>query len=76
MSKWIITTSGNRKLNDVTRELTQAGFAVEQIHSEIGSVAGDASADVAEKLRSIPGVADVSPDTPVDIGPPDSPVTW
>lgn len=74
--RWIVTTSGDRALADVQKDLTKAGFVIEQNLGEIGSLIGTASDAVAEKLRALPGVADVSPDTPIDIGPPDSPVTW
>ena len=73
---WIVTTSGDRPLGDVARELTDRGFAVGQVLDEIGCITGSASADVVERVRVIPGVADVSPDHPIDIGPPDAPVTW
>lgn len=74
--RWIVTTSGDRSLSDIKKELTESGFAVEQALDEIGCIIGTASDDVVEQLRSVPGVADVSPEEPVDIGPPDSPVTW
>ncbi len=73
---WVVTTSGDRPLSDIKKKLTESGFAVEQVLDEIGIIIGSASDDVAERLRSVPGVADVSPEAPVDIGPPDSPVTW
>jgi hypothetical protein len=73
---WIVTTSGDRPLGDVAKDLTRTGFAVGQMLDEIGAITGSASADVVERLRSIPGVADVSPDETIDIGPPDAPVTW
>ena len=74
--KWIITTSGDRPISEVKKELTKKGFAVGQVLDEIGCIIGDASDAVAEKARGVPGVADVSPDQPIDIGPPDSDVTW
>lgn len=73
---WIVTTSGDRSLGDVAKDLTRTGFAVGQMLDEIGAITGSASEDVVERLRSIPGVADVSPDGTIDIGPPDAPVTW
>ena len=73
--KWIVTTSPE-KISDVRKKLTEAGFSVEQVLHEIGSITGSASDDVVEKLRSVDGITDVSPDHPIDIGPPDSPVTW
>lgn len=74
--KWVITTSNERPIDEVTQELTKSGFTVEQVLETIGSVTGAASDDVAEKLRKVPGVADVSPDADVNIGPPNGDVTW
>lgn len=73
---WIVTTNGERSLADVKKELTATGFEVAQVLDEIGCITGTARDSVAEKSRSISGVADVSPDEPIDIGPPDAPVTW
>ena len=73
--KWIVTTSPEQ-ISEVRKKLTEAGFSVDQVLHEIGSITGTASDDVIEKLRSVDGVSDVSPDHPIDIGPPDSPVTW
>ena len=69
---WVVTTSQERTMDDVAKDLRKAGFTVEQVLEEIGSITGGAGEDIAEKVRSIPGVLDVSPDAPVDIGPPDS----
>ena len=74
--KWVITTSGDQSLDDITKQLTKTGFYVEQVLDQIGCITGSASDDVVERLRTIPGIADVSPDTDIDIGPPDAPVTW
>lgn len=73
---WIVTTNGERSLAAVKKELTANGFEVGQVLEEIGCITGTAGESVAEKSRSISGVADVSPDMPIDIGPPDAPVTW
>lgn len=74
--RWNVTTSGDQSLSDVKKKLSQEGFNVDQVLEEIGTITGDASDDVAEKLRKIPGVTDVSPEIGIDIGPPDAPVTW
>ncbi len=71
--KWIITTSGKHSLSDVKKKLTESGFAVDQVLEEIGIITGTASDDDLERLRKVKGVTDVSPDEPVDIGPPDAP---
>ena len=72
---WIVTTSG-RPIRDVTRELEAAGFTVKQVLEEIGAVVGAADESAVEKLRSVRGVADVSKDQQVDVGPPGSKKTW
>ena len=74
--RWVVTTSGDRSLSKVEKDLAGTGFEVDQVLEEIGCITGTAGEDVAEKLREIPGVTDVSPEEPIDIGPPDAPVTW
>jgi hypothetical protein len=73
---WIVTTSGERSVKDVAKDLKAKGFSVDQVLDEIGAITGAADDDVAAKARNIKGVADVSPDGSIDIGPPDSPTTW
>ena len=73
---WIVTTSGDRPTKDVATDLKAAGFSVNQVLDEIGTIIGEADESAVEKLRSIRGVVDVSRDTEIDIGPPDAPVTW
>jgi hypothetical protein len=70
--KWIVTTSGDRSLNDIKKDLTEVGFGVDQVLEDIGVITG--TARDAKRLRSISGVSDVSPDQEVDIGPPDAPI--
>jgi hypothetical protein len=74
--KWIVTTSSDRPIHDVAKNLTEAGFAIDQVLGEIGCITGSASEDVAQQSRTIPGVVDVSPEHSIDIGPPDAPITW
>ena len=73
--QWVVTTSDDRPINDVASDMKAAGFAIDQVIEQIGIVTGSATYSVAEAMRAIPGIADVSPDQPVDIGPPDSPPT-
>ena len=70
--KWIVTTSGERSLSEVKKKLTESGFAVDQVLDDIGIITGTSSDEDAERLRSVDGVTDVSPDQIVDIGPPDA----
>jgi hypothetical protein len=74
--KWIITTSGDRSLDEIKKDLIDSGFDVDQVLDQIGCITGEASDAIAHQLRNIPGVVDVSPDEPIDIGPPDADVTW
>ena len=74
--RWIVTASGKRPLSEVKNDLTDSGFVVEEVLDEIGCITGSASKDVAQRVRAIPGVGDVSPDEAIDIGPPGAPVAW
>ena len=73
---WVVTTSADRPIKDVARDLEDAGFSVGNVNGEIQSITGAAGHESVKKLRKISGVVDVSPDTAIDIGPPDSPKTW
>ena len=73
---WIVTTSGERSAKDVAKDLKAKGFSVDQVLDEIGAITGAADDGVVEKVRAIKGVADVSPEGTIDIGPPDAPTTW
>lgn len=74
--RWIVTTSGDRPLSDVSKDLKKKGFHVAQVLDEVGLITGEGSDEMPERLRDIPGVTDVSPEAAVDIGPPDSDETW
>jgi hypothetical protein len=73
---WIVTTSSERPIGEITSDLEEAGFSVGQVLEEINSITGAAADTAVAKLRSIKGVVDVAPDTPIDIGPPGSSETW
>jgi hypothetical protein len=74
--RWIVTTSGDRPVADVARDMAAKGFAIDEVMDAIGVVTGSGPSSVADAVRQVPGVDDVSPDQPIDIGPPDSPSTW
>jgi len=74
--RWVVTLSKERSLSDLRQELTKAGFAVDQELEEIGVVTGRSDEAGVKKIRALRGVADVSKDSPIDIGPPGSPTTW
>ena len=72
--RWIVTTTCKGSLDDVKKKLTKSGFTVDRVLDEIGVITGTSKDDDVERFRSVDGVADVSPDEDVDIGPPDSPI--
>ena len=71
----VVTMSGDRDIHEVARDLKAAGLEIDQALAEIGVVTGSADTDQLKKLREVRGVADVSPDHRVDIGPPGSPLS-
>ena len=73
---WIVTTSPDRPIKTIAKDLEKAGFSIGHVNGEIQSISGAAGDDIVKKLRSISGVVDVSADEPIDIGPPDSSDTW
>ena len=67
---WIITASGDRPVAELVADLRKAGLVVGTLMAEIGVITGQCTPAQATALRKVAGVADVSPDAPVDIGPP------
>ena len=74
--KWVVTLANDRPVSDVSNELTQTGFDIDQVLDQIGCITGSGSDEVARKLRKIPGVADVSPETTIQLPPSDESITW
>ena len=71
----VVTMTGDRPIHEVAGQLTAAGLTVDQVLTSTGIVTGSAHPDAAKRLRKVRGVADVSPDHPVDIGPPGTSVS-
>jgi len=69
-TRWIVTTSAERTIAQVTAEIGKAGLRVGEVMAEIGVITVHGSASAARKLKGRPGIADIAPDGPVDIGPP------
>lgn len=74
---WIVTLDPDRSLSGeaLVAELERVGFQVDQVLTDIGTVIGKGTDAVAQKVRHVPGVTDVSIDLPANIGPPRSPVS-
>jgi hypothetical protein len=60
----------------VQAALTAAGFSVTSALDAMGVVVGTAPQHVVAALRTVKGVASVSPDREVSVGLPDDPDTW
>ncbi|MBZ5534203.1 MAG: hypothetical protein LAO20_22485 [Acidobacteriia bacterium] len=71
----VVTVSGDRPIHEVAKDLRTEGFDVKQVLEAIGSITGAAHPKAVNKLRAVRGVADISEDQPVNIGPPDAPVS-
>ncbi len=76
--KWNVTISEDRSIDDIQSDLSDKGFAVEQVFESIGSIRGKLKDDVdIESIKSISGVIDIKPAPPeINIGNPDSNITW
>jgi len=72
--RWTVSAALDAPLNEVARKLTEAGFVVDKVLTEIGCITGSADTAVAERVQSIPGVTDVSEELAFDIGPPNDDV--
>jgi hypothetical protein len=73
---WVVTLAGDRPPAEVRRDLVAAGFAVGEVLEAIGVITGTADRKAVQKARRIKGIADISADTSVGIGPPDTGTTW
>lgn len=72
---FVVTTSADRPLARIAGDLSDLGFRVDRILEEIGVIVITGDAAAAQRIRTIPGIADVAPATEIDIGPPDSPIS-
>jgi hypothetical protein len=73
---WLITTSGERPLDDIVADLRTRGFQPTQILSEINLVTGTCAPSRVDALRAISGVTAIEADMSIDIGPPGDASTW
>jgi hypothetical protein len=69
--RWWVTAAPGAPLDEIARQLTDAGFQVDDVLTAIGCITGSAEPAVAERIRSIPGVTDVSEEPVVNVGPPE-----
>ena len=76
LKMWLIATSSGRPIQDIARDLEKAGLVDVKVLEEIECISGSANEKIVNKLLEVPGVIDLTPDTPVDIGTPDADITW
>lgn len=74
--QWIVITSGERPLDEISKALEEAGFTIESKLEAIGQLIGSGTDDAKKKALSVKGVADIQPSFDVNIGPPGSDTTW
>jgi hypothetical protein len=73
---WVVTTSAIRPIAEIAKDLSAAGFKIDQTLDAIGIITGKSDEKAVGKARGVRGVTDISPDNPVDIGPPNSRESW
>ena len=73
---WTVTTHGDHPIEEIANELKERGFEVGEVIAEFQSILGSASDDVAENVKHLPGVSDVSRTPQADVGPPGASLTW
>jgi len=73
---WVITTSADRPIADIAKDLSKAGFKIDQTLEQIGVITGNSDEKAVGKARAVRGVTDVSPEHEINIGPPNSRDTW
>lgn len=72
---WVVTTSGERPVEEVAKDLRKKGLKVDYVLEAIGQITGAGPDGIAAKLRKVKGVADVSANVGADVGPPDAKIS-
>ena len=73
---WVVTASADRPMAEIAKELSAAGFAIEQSLDQMGVFTGKSDDSAAKKVRGIRGVTNVAPIPSAHVGPPGSDETW
>lgn len=75
--KWIIITSGDQPIGEVSQALEKKGFTIDSTLDEIGQIIGSGTDEMKKEGLQVKGVSDILPSNEdIDIGPPDSDITW
>ncbi len=67
----IVTVGDERPIDDIARDLAQAGLAIGETMREIGCITGSAAPAALAAMRGVHGVLDVSEDLPIQLPPQD-----
>ena len=74
---WIVLTSGEEPLQNISHQLKQTGFTVDSVLDAIGQIVVKGSAEMKNEGLKIKGVAGIVPShEDINIGPPDADITW
>lgn len=73
--EWVVTLAPDISPAQARSALAQAGLQIDQVLEEIGVVTGHGAAGLHAALRRVDGVVDVAEQAPIDIGPPDAPIS-
>lgn len=76
MKTWMIVTSGERPLAEVSRDLAKAGLTNIALLEAIGCITGDTKGEGAARLRRVKGVSDVSESPGIQLPPGEASETW
>lgn len=74
--QWIVITSGDRPIEEISVALEKKGFCVDSILEAIGQIIGSGTEAVKKEALKIKGVADIQASGDINIGPPGGDVTW
>ena len=74
---YIILTSGDEPLKNISRELKKKGFSIDATLHAVGQIVAKGNEEMRKKALEIKGVTDIVPShDDINIGPPDSEITW
>lgn len=73
---WLVTLATGARIDQVAAALAAAGLSVTSSLDAVGVIVGTAPRSVEPALRTVKGVANVSPDRDVSVALPDDPETW
>lgn len=74
--QWIVVTSGDRPIEEISEALEKKGFTVESTLDAIGQIIGSATEAVKEEAAKVKGISAIQSSGDINIGPPDADITW